>query len=299
MARPKHPKFKLNGAINFTSIKCAMLRAYSDSTRAGGWPGRPSLQDQMSDYEWLPLKRRCRLPEVIDGIDARALVEHTVANARRAIADERMRAPERLKRAQFDAIVSADVGAVLAVALHADVVGLLAGMAWRDRRFGKGDWSALDHCRNYVRAQTAVTHQPKEWASWCLMLGVGGRSHRGAHGGGHTFAEAVLVSELLNFWADVLRRPIKPWVDPANEDHSAAEVNHFVLACLQLAGVQARTAPPTRKIRMGDPIGRRNRHHRNLTLVDAHQRILRVHKEMKAAANAGLKPNVLSRKLNP
>ena len=299
MARPKHPKFRLNGALNFTSIKCAMLKAYADATRAGRWPGRPPLEDQMSDCEWLQLKRRSRLPEVIDGIEVRALFEHTVANARRDIEAERMRAPERLKREQLDAIVSADVGAVLAVALHADVVGLLTGMAWRDRRFGKGDWSALEHCRNYVRAQTVVTHELKEWASWCLMLGVGVRSHRGGRGGGHTFAEAMLVSELLNFWADILRRPIKPWVDPANEDQSAAAVNHFVLACLQLAGVRARTALPTRKIRMGDSIGRRLPHHRNLTLGDAHQRILRVHKEMKAAAAAGLQPNVLSRKLNP
>ena len=58
MAEPKHPKFTLSGTIDITSIKCAMLKEYVDSTRAGGWPGRPPLEDQTSDRARRPTLER-------------------------------------------------------------------------------------------------------------------------------------------------------------------------------------------------------------------------------------------------
>ena len=203
----------------------------------------------------------------------------------------------RTKQTQLRAIVEAEVGHALPENLHSDVIGLLAGMAWRDSRYGKGDWSALERCRKHVSTQTLVTPPMQDWAAWCLMLGVGHRSHERNHGGGHSFAAEVFISALINLWTDVLKRKPTSWVGGSREAISAAKLTRFVRICLELAGVRAWTAAPTKKIRMGATPSK-GRQQKKLTLCDAHQRILRVRGEMRAAAAKSLHPNVLSRMLN-
>lgn len=296
MPRPKAKTFTLYLKMDITTIVQALKNHTHDATLRVAWPDRPPPTDRLDDADWNRLRRQCELPANSGGIDVRALIEHEIANFRLALRREETLAPIKAKHAQLLAIVKANTGDALPCKLHDEVIGLLAGMAWRDRRFGNSDWSAFARWRHHVVLQDKVTPQLQEWAGMCLMLGAGHRSHDRNRGGGHSFATEVFISVLINCWTDVIQREATTWVGGSRGAVSAARLTRFVRTCLDQAGVRAWTAPPTKRIRMGPPpVGPRRR---KLSLGDVHQRILRVRREMRAAATAGLHPNVLSRMLN-
>lgn len=297
MARPKAERFKLSCTIDVSSAVQSILLRTHVAMQLGAWPDRPSVADQLSDTDWMRLQRRSMLPDETNGIAVRALLEQEIANFRVAFAREQRAAPVKLKSAQLRAILKAEEGDPVPPHLHPEVIGLLAGMAWLDRRGGMGEWDAIGRCHRHVEAQRVVTPRLKDWAGWCLMLGVGYRSHDRNHGGGHSSATEVFISTLVNFWGDVLGRAQTSWVGEDRKKTTSAGLTRFVRNCLDVAGAKAMTARPRKKIKMGTSISKRPRK-RPLSLGDVHQRILRVRKEMRAAAEAGLNPNVLSRSID-
>ena len=296
---PRGARFRLQISIDISPMAVAVNKANEASIRSGGWPRRPPTQHQMPDGQWRRLQKCFGLPEVASDRDVRALFKHHLMHARLSLAEERRRTLVKIKRAGLTAVATAEAGDPMPNGLHAEILGQIAGMAWLDSSFGRGDLSLVGWCREYVSQQKLVTSQLKHWANLCLVLGAGHRSHDRKQGGGGSLAELVFVSVLINFWIDVLVREPSSWAAGNRHGVIAAAMTRFILTSLHLVGVRAQTRPSTKKLRIDEAHRRKSRRLRSLTLEDVHQRILRVRREMKAAAKIGLEPNYLSRMLNP
>jgi hypothetical protein len=297
MARPKHSTFKISVRADITDIQKAIIPSDKVTTTSGSWPGRPYPADRVADSVLADLKAVHEIPSITNGNqNPMTILEHALVHGRDAIAAER-RAPDRkMRKIQIEKIAASSVGDPMPFDLQEDVYRLLTGAAVMDLRLGARDWSRFREIGNHVCGQTVVTVLMREWATWLIMFGSTNlRSHR-RHGGGSLQAELVFVSVLLSFWTGDLGRPLKTWVS-ARDPHSAAPLTNFVRDCLEAVGAGARTAAVRKKIShvapMQAPLSRRR-----LKLEDAHQRILRVKKEFRAAEAAGLRRNYLSRQLN-
>jgi hypothetical protein len=297
MARPKNPTFGISVRVNFSDMHAAIVRNIGEASASCSWPGRPHPSDRIADTKLNDLKAVYTIPPIARGIlNPINLLEHALVHGKEAIEAER-RAPDLdLRRRQVEMIATSSVGDPIPSGLENDVYHLLTGIAVRDLRLGANDWSRIAEIGDHVRGVTVVTELVRDWATWLIMFGsTSRRSHR-KHGGGSIQAELTVVSTLLNFWIDDLGREPKTWVS-ARDAHSAAELTCFVRDCLHIAGVNAHTAAMRRKIGLAPT--RPPLSSRPITLYDAHQRILRVKKEFRAAEAAGLTRNYLSRQLNP
>lgn len=296
MGRPKHKRFALSGSIDLSDVLNSILTHTRNATTANCWPDRPHVSDRRPDAELEKLRKNFKIPARVAGIDPMALLENELFYAEEAIRNERKRAAVSAKADQIKSIAELELGASVPTAIHDDVFCLLAGMAWRDRRFGRSDWSRLQVCHDQVRCQTVITEELQQWARWLVFLGATPqkRPHKRPHGGGSSLSELVFVSVLINFWIDVLGR------EPTtrSSERRTPELTRFVHACLIAVGVSARTAPRAQKIKFGQHKKAPPQSPRRLTLDDTHQRILRVKKEMRAAADLGLNRNYLARTLN-
>ena len=284
MARPKNPRLGMTVSFAAQPLFSAMFKAADKGTRERSYPGRPYPTDRLPDCLLNKIQRCFKLPDRVGVLNVVNVLEHELSNARQAIQEEKRRALHKHKKAQLEALANAEIGVPMPSDLHLDVIGLLTGMGFWDKRYGR-KLRPLSQVRDYVVSHTVVTEQLRQWARFCVMLGATGRSHMRVHGGGHSVAEQALVSVLVNFWQCIIGRKAQAsaWETPgpkrtvgkgrrAREEHvrviRAAAFVRFVHVCFRIVGARS-------------PNGER------LTLIKVRQRVVRALTDIKAAEKAG------------
>ncbi len=299
MGRPPTRRFRLAVSVDASDAFAAMVRDRITGQAAGLWPRRPPAADRFPDVVLDRLRAEYSIPRLIDDVlDPMALLEQELLHAKESIvAEQRMSFSERkTSNVQIKRIAAAPIGSRLGFRLTGRTLELLTGAALFDPKFGSSNITRVDDVRDFLSERVVVNTRLRAWAQKIIAFGgTNDRSHK-AYGGGYIEAELVFVSVLLHYYERVLGRRVKRWASYCNEQ-SSAECTRFIRDCLALVGVRARTAPPSRKIRLPAP-DLPPRTPRALTLADAHQRILRVLREHDEAERAGLPRNYLSRQLN-